>query len=81
MHGALAWRLRGAGQLDRAEEEARVALALDSLVSDGHYILAEVYLRRGDYASANAIGGDMTAEWVIVGPDGSVRTRPRSWTR
>jgi DNA-binding SARP family transcriptional activator/TolB-like protein/Tfp pilus assembly protein PilF len=70
MHGALGWRLRGAGELDRAEEEARVALALDSLVFDGHYILAEVALRRGDYATAER------AALVFK----AARRTPSSWT-
>ncbi len=52
MHMALGWRLRGAGELGRAEEEARIVLALEPGRLEGHFILAEVYLRRGDYVTA-----------------------------
>jgi DNA-binding SARP family transcriptional activator/TolB-like protein/Tfp pilus assembly protein PilF len=51
-HLALAWRLRGAGQLDKAEVEAHIASALDPAAVDGYWVLAEVYLRRGDYVTA-----------------------------
>lgn len=51
-HLALAWRLRGANQLERAAAEARIGLALDSSAIDGYWILAEVSLRRGDYVAA-----------------------------
>jgi DNA-binding SARP family transcriptional activator/TolB-like protein len=51
-HLALAWRLRGAGQLDKAEAEAHIASALDPAAVDGYWVLAEVYLRRGDYVTA-----------------------------
>lgn len=50
-HLALAWRLRGADQLERAAAEARVGLALDSNALDGYWILAEVFLRRGELAA------------------------------
>lgn len=52
MHSALAWRLRGAGHLDRAIEEAHIALALEPTLSDPHWILAEVYLRQSEYERA-----------------------------
>jgi protein O-mannosyl-transferase len=73
MHLALAWRLRGAGELDRAEEEARRSLALDPGPAEGHFILAEVYLRRGAYGNAErealedkAVGGS-PARWTTLG--------------
>lgn len=73
MHLGLAWRLRGAGELSRAEAEARVALSIDPAVADGHWILAEVYTRRGDYVTAErealevkARGGS-PADWTTLG--------------
>ena len=44
--------MRGAGHLDRAIEEAHIALALEPTLSDPHWILAEVYLRRSEYERA-----------------------------
>lgn len=72
---AFAWRLRGANQLERAATEAGIGLALDSTVIDGHWILAEVYLRRGDLAQAersarryiDAGGGDVPANNTALG--------------
>jgi len=49
---ALAWRLALAGDLDRAEQETRAAIALEPQVLDGHWILAEVSLMRGDFKAA-----------------------------
>jgi tetratricopeptide (TPR) repeat protein len=74
-HHALAWRLRGADRLDRAADEARIGLALDSNSIDGHWILAEVFLRRGDFAQAEdcarryiaAGGGDVPANSTTLG--------------
>lgn len=43
---------RCAGQLDKAEAEAHIASALDPAAVDGYWVLAEVYLRRGDYVTA-----------------------------
>ena len=73
-HNALAWRLRGAGQLDRAATEARIALALDTAAIDGYWILAEVFLRRGQFADAEQsarryirAGGDGPANSTTLG--------------
>jgi DNA-binding SARP family transcriptional activator/TolB-like protein/Tfp pilus assembly protein PilF len=73
-HNALAWRLRGAGQLDKAATEARIALALDSAAIDGYWILAEVFLRRGQLAEAEQsarryirAGGDVPANSTTLG--------------
>ena len=65
MHSALAWRLRGAGHLDRAIEEAHIALALDATASDANWILAEVYLRRADYERAE----HHAREYLVVSGD------------
>ncbi len=74
MHLALAWRLRGADQLDRAASEVRTGLALDSSIIDGHWIQAEVYLRRRQFAEAErsareyiAAGGDVPANSTTLG--------------
>ena len=72
---ALAWRLRGANQLERAATEARIGLALDPTSIDGHWILAEVHLRRGELAQAEesarryvaAGGGDVPANMTTLG--------------
>ena len=69
-HLALAWRLRGAGQLSRAESEAHIANALDPAAIDGHWVLAEVYLRRGDYAAAEREALEVKAR----------SSRPADWT-
>jgi len=69
-HLALAWRLRGADQLERAEAEARIAIALDPAGIDGHWVLAEVYLRRGDYAAAEREALEVKAR----------SSRPADWT-
>lgn len=69
-HLALAWRLRGAGQLDRAEAEARIANALDPASIDGYWVLAEVYLRRGDYVAAERAALEVKAR----------SSRPADWT-
>jgi DNA-binding SARP family transcriptional activator/TolB-like protein/Tfp pilus assembly protein PilF len=73
-HNALAWRLRGADQLDKAATEARIALALDTAAIDGHWILAEVYLRSGRFAEAEQsarryvrAGGDIPANSTTLG--------------
>jgi Tfp pilus assembly protein PilF len=72
-HLALAWRLRGAGQLDRAEAEARIANALDPSAIDGYWVLAEVALRRGDYAAAERDAlevkqrSERPADWTTLG--------------
>jgi DNA-binding SARP family transcriptional activator/TolB-like protein/Tfp pilus assembly protein PilF len=72
-HLALAWRLRGAGQLDRAEAEARIANALDPSAIDGYWVLAEVSLRRGDYAAAERDAlmvkqrSERPADWTTLG--------------
>ena len=73
-HNALGWRLRGADQLDKAATEARIALALDSTAIDGHWILAEVFLRRGQFAEAErsarryiSAGGDVPANSTTLG--------------
>jgi tetratricopeptide (TPR) repeat protein len=72
-HLALAWRLRGAGQLDRAEAEARIANALDPAAIDGYWVLAEVFLRRGDYAAAERAALQVKqrsarpADWTTLG--------------
>ena len=72
---ALGWRLLGLGQLDRAIEEARIALALDSSAIDAHWILAEAYLRRRDYAQSEyhareyvvASGNELPANSTTLG--------------
>jgi cytochrome c-type biogenesis protein CcmH/NrfG len=70
---ALAWRLRGAGQLDQAEAESRIAAALDPAAIDGHWVLAEVYLQRGDFASAEREALEVKArsskpaDWTTLG--------------
>jgi DNA-binding SARP family transcriptional activator/TolB-like protein/Tfp pilus assembly protein PilF len=69
-HLALAWRLRGAGQLDRAAAEARIAKVLDPAAIDGYWILAEVSLRRGDYAAAEREALEVKAR----------SSRPADWT-
>ena len=69
-HLALAWRLRGDGQLNRAESEARIANALDPGAIDGHWVLAEVYLRRGDFAAAEREALEVKAR----------TSRPADWT-
>ncbi len=72
-HLALAWRLRGAGQLDKAEAESRIATALDPAVIDGYWILAEVNLRRSDYATAERAALEVKAraskpaDWTTLG--------------
>ena len=73
-HGALAWRLRGADQLARAADEARIALALDPNLIDGHWVLAEVSLRTGQFAEAEQsarryidAGGDVPANSTTLG--------------
>ena len=73
-HGALAWRLRGADQLARAADEARIALALDPNLIDGHWVLAEVCLRCGQFAEAEQsarryvdAGGDVPANSTTLG--------------
>jgi Tfp pilus assembly protein PilF/TolB-like protein len=73
-HHALAWRFRGADRLDRAADEARIGLALDPSSIDGHWILAEVFLRRGDFAQAEEharryidAGGDVPANSTTLG--------------
>lgn len=73
-HQALAWRLRGADQLERAADEARIGLALDSSSIDGYWILAEVFLRRGQFAEAEEsarqytrAGGDVPANSTTLG--------------
>lgn len=73
-HHALAWRFRGADRLDRAADEARIGLALDPSSIDGHWILAEVFLRRGDFAQAEECarlyidaGGDVPANSTTLG--------------
>ena len=65
MHSALAWRLRGAGHLDRAIDEAHIALALDATASDANWILAEVYLRRSDFERAE----HHAREYLLVSGD------------
>ena len=71
---ALAWRLRGADQLERAATEARIALELDPASIDGYWILAEVFLRRRQYAEAEQHarryfreGGDVPANSTTLG--------------
>jgi serine/threonine-protein kinase len=71
---ALGWRLRGANQLERAAREAHIALGLDSTAIDAYWILAEVFLRRGDYREAEkwarryiAAGGDVPANSTTLG--------------
>ena len=71
---ALAWRLRGADQLERAATEAGIALELDPASIDGYWILAEVFLRRGQYAEAEQHarryireGGDVPANSTTLG--------------
>jgi Tfp pilus assembly protein PilF len=71
---ALGWRLRGANQLEPAAREAHIALALDSTVIDAYWILAEVFLRRGDYREAETYarryinaGGDVPANSTTLG--------------
>ncbi len=71
---ALGWRLRGANQLERAAREAHIALALDSTAIDAYWILAEVFLRRGDYREAEKYarryidaGGDVPANSTTLG--------------
>jgi predicted Zn-dependent protease len=62
--------LRGAGQLDRAAAEARIAKVLDPAAIDGYWILAEVSLRRGDYAAAEREALEVKAR----------SSRPADWT-
>ena len=69
-HLALAWRLRGDGQLSRADSQARIATALDPAAIDGHWVLAEVYLRRGNYAAAEREALEVKAR----------TSRPADWT-
>ena len=71
---ALAWRLRGANQLEPAAREAHIALGLDSTTIDAYWILAEVFLRRGDYREAEKYarryidaGGDVPANSTTLG--------------
>jgi DNA-binding SARP family transcriptional activator/Tfp pilus assembly protein PilF len=71
---ALGWRLRGANQLERAAREAHIALGLDSTAIDAYWILAEVFLRRGDYREAEKYarryidaGGDVPANSTTLG--------------
>ena len=71
---ALGWRLRGANQLERAAREAHIALALDSTAIDAYWILAEVFLRRGNYREAEKYarryidaGGDVPANSTTLG--------------
>lgn len=71
---ALGWRLRGANQLEAAAREAHTALALDSTAIDAYWILAEVFLRRGDYREAEKYarryvnaGGDVPANSTTLG--------------
>jgi serine/threonine-protein kinase len=71
---AMAWRLRGAGELDRAEEAASTGLALAPDGLDGHWVLAEVYLQQGDYAAAErealtlrATEGTAAPNWSMLG--------------
>jgi len=65
MHLGLAWRFRGAGYLDRAIDEAHIALALDATASDANWTLAEVYLRRGDFERAE----HHAREYLVVSGD------------
>ena len=71
---ALGWRLRGANQLERAASESHIALALDSTAIDAYWILAEVFLRRGQFAEAEQYarryiraGGDVPANSTTLG--------------
>jgi DNA-binding SARP family transcriptional activator/TolB-like protein/tetratricopeptide (TPR) repeat protein len=71
---ALGWRLRGADQLEPAAREAHIALGLDSAAIDAYWILAEVFLRRGDYREAEKYarryieaGGDVPANSTTLG--------------
>jgi DNA-binding SARP family transcriptional activator/Tfp pilus assembly protein PilF len=71
---ALAWRYRGADRLDRAADEARIGLALDPTSIDGYWVLAEVFLRRGDLTQAEEYarryvdaGGDVPANSTTLG--------------
>ena len=71
---ALAWRLRGANQLEPAAREANIALGLDPTAIDAYWILAEVFLRRGNYREAEKYarryidaGGDVPANSTTLG--------------
>jgi DNA-binding SARP family transcriptional activator/TolB-like protein/Tfp pilus assembly protein PilF len=73
-HLSLAWRLRGANQLEPAAHEAHIALGLDSTAIDAYWILAEVFLRRGDYREAEKYarrfvdtGSDVPANSTTLG--------------
>jgi serine/threonine-protein kinase len=54
MHGDLAWRLLAAGQVDRARQEVRVAMAVDSSYPESEWILAMIHSQMGQYDSAMA---------------------------
>ena len=54
MHGDLAWRLLAAGQVDRARQEVRVAMAVDSSYPESEMTLAMIHAQMGQYDSALA---------------------------
>ncbi len=71
-HMALAWRLATMGELDRAEDEARVGLAIAPEYLDGPWILAEVALMRGDLEAAEREGLLLKAHPAAVPPNWSM---------